>query len=130
MIEKPVMRIIVAVGVPLASALLVAQLPKPRVAEVPFSFQVAGETLPPGTYSVEPAGLGRMIRIQNNRLADAGTKCTAEKRKFGRTQPARLVFDRSGGAYRLAEVWLEADGRGLILREPTGHPETKSVWLR
>jgi hypothetical protein len=128
MIEKPAVRLMIAVGLPLACALLVEQLPKPRVAQVPFSFQVAGETLPAGNYSVEQFGLGRGIRLQNNQLA-AGAQCIAARRKFGRTQAARLVFDRSDGAYRLAEVWLEADGRGMILREPSGRPETKSVSL-
>jgi hypothetical protein len=129
MIERPIVRLIVAVAVPLATALLVEQLPKPRVAEVPFSFQVADQTLPAGNYSVEQLGLGRGIRLQNNKLG-AGTQCTAARRKFGRTEAARLVFDRSDAGYQLAEVWFETDGRGLILREPSGSRETKNVWLQ
>ncbi len=130
MIEKPVIRLIVAVVVPLASALIVEQLPKPRIAEVPFSFQVAERTLPAGNYSVEQLGLGRGIRLQNNRLVGAGAQCMAARRKFGRTEAARLVFDRSDGGYRLAEVWFDTDGRGLILREPSGNREIKCVWLQ
>jgi hypothetical protein len=130
MFKKPVIQLMIAIALPLASAIFLEQVPKSDVAEVPFAFQVAGETLPAGTYSVQQAGLGGAIRIQNNKLALVGTRCTAAKKKFGRTQPARLIFDRSDGGYRLSEVWLEADGRGLIFGEPAANREIKCVWLR
>ncbi len=133
MLNRTLLRLMISVGVPISSALVMEQLPKTRVAQVPFAFQVEDQTLPPGTYSVEEAGLGRNIRIQNEKLAGAGTKFVAAKGKFGRTEPARLIFDSYEGQYRLSEIWFEADGRGVILRENDlrqSGGEAKCIWLQ
>jgi len=123
-IEKNLLRLMIGMGVPLASALVMEQLPKTGVADVPFAFQVEDRTLPPGTYSVKQADLGGGIRIQNEKIAAAGMQCVAAKHKFGRTQEARLVFERYDGRYFLSEIWFDAEGRGLILQEK--HIETRS----
>ncbi len=133
MIDRTVLRLMIGLGVPLASALLIEQLPKTGVAEVPFAFQVEEQTLPPGTYSVKQADTGRGIRIQNQKVPEAGTKCVAAKRKFGKAEGARLVFDRCGGHYFLSEIWFDSDGRGLILpesrleQEATSNPQDREV---
>ena len=126
-IERPVLRLMIAVGVPIACALVVEQLPKTGVAEVPFAFQVDGQELPAGTYSVKQAERGHSIRIQNDKLAGVGMECLAAKRKFGRANGARLVFDSDGGRYYLSEIWFAADGTGVVLQEgranqPAGTP--------
>jgi len=115
-IEKNVLRLMIGVAVPIASALVMEQLPKTGIAEVPFAFQVEDRTLPPGTYSVKQANLGRDVRIQNQKVAALGTKCVAAKHTFGRAQEARLVFERYDGRYVLSEIWFDAEGQGLILR--------------
>jgi hypothetical protein len=117
MIERTFLRLMVATVVPIASAVVIEQLPKTGVAEVPFAFQVEGKTLPAGTYSVKQADLGRTVRIQNDKTGGEGMECIAAKRKFGRAKGARLVFDGYGGRYYLSEIWFDADGRGLVLRE-------------
>ena len=117
MIEKSVRRLMIGMGVPLASALVLEQLPKTGVAEVPFAFQVEEQTLPPGTYSVKQADHGRGVRIQNAKVASARMECIAAKHTFGTTQDATLVFDRYKGQYFLSQIWFEADGRGLVLPE-------------
>lgn len=139
MIERTVARLMIAIAVPIATALVMEQLPKTRVAQVPFAFQIDEQTLPPGTYSIKQAGLGHSIRIQNEKLAGEGLKCAAAKRKFGKAQPARLVFDSYEGRYLLSEVWFDADGRGVVLRRknsgPQVSPEARDpkvqlVWLQ
>jgi hypothetical protein len=117
MIEKTMLRLIIAMGVPLGSALVLEQLPKTGVAEVPFAFQVEEKTLPPGTYSIRQSDVCRGIRIQNEKVAAAGTKCVAAEHRFGKAQGARLVFDNYEGHYLLSEIWFDADGRGLILQQ-------------
>jgi hypothetical protein len=117
MLEKPILRLMIGVGVPIATALVMEQLPKNGVAEVPFAFQVEQQSLPPGTYSVKQSDGGRGVRIQNEKVAGAGTRCVAAKREFGKAQGARLVFDSREGRYFLSEIWFDADGRGLILPE-------------
>jgi hypothetical protein len=116
MIEKHVCRLMLGMGLPIASALIMEQLPKSGVAEVPFAFQVEQQTLPPGSYSVKQADLGRSVRIQSEKSVGGGLKCLAVKRKFGKAQGARLVFENYQGHYFLSEIWFDADGRGLILQ--------------
>jgi hypothetical protein len=131
MIKSTVLRLMLGIGLPIASAMVMDQLPKSGVAQVPFAFQIGGQTLPAGTYSVSQADLGRGIRIQTAQLNGLDLKYRASQHKFGRVEPARLIFDTSDGQYRLSEVWLEADGRGMVL--PDSSPakrETKCVWLR
>jgi hypothetical protein len=118
MIEKTVVRLILGVCLPVASAVVIEQLPKTGVAEVPFAFQMEDQTLPPGTYAVKQADGGRAICVQNEEIANGDLNCMAAKSKFGRAQGqgARLGFEHDAGRYFLVEIWFEADGRGLILR--------------
>lgn len=137
MINRSVFRLVMSVAIPLASAAVIELLPKTRVAQVPFQFQVADRILPAGTYAVRAGGLGRGIRIQNQKSAGDFLDCATAKSKFGRSDRARLVFADQDGQYRLSEIWFEADGRGVILRNATvsggGEQkagEEKCVWLR
>jgi hypothetical protein len=116
-IEKPVLRLMISIGVPIASALVLEQLPKTGVADVPFAFQVEERMLPAGTYSVSQANMGRGVKIQNQNVASEGLKCVAARHKFGKAQAARLVFDRCDGRYLLSEIWFDAEGRGLVLQQ-------------
>jgi hypothetical protein len=115
MIDRTILRLMIGVGVPIASAVVLEQLPKTGVAEVPFAFQVAEQTLPRGTYAVRQADNGRDVRIWNEKVAGVGMSCAALKRKFGKAQGARLVFENHAGRYFLSEIWFDTDGRGLIL---------------
>jgi hypothetical protein len=131
MIERTVLRLMIGMGVPIATVVVMEQLPKTGVVEVPFAFQVDEQTLPPGIYSVKQADRGRGIRIQNEKVAQAGLKCIAAKRKFGNPQEPRLVFDGYQGRYVLSEIWFDTNGRGLILRDASLHtgptPEDRDV---
>jgi hypothetical protein len=115
MIERTVLRLLIGMGGPIASAVVLEQLPKTGVAEVPFAFQVEEQTLPRGTYAVKQADHGRGVRIWNENVAGTGLNCAAVKRRFGKAEGARLVFENRGGRYFLSEIWFDADGRGLIL---------------
>jgi hypothetical protein len=116
MMERTILRLLIGMGGPIASAVVLEQLPKTGVAEVPFAFQVEKQTLPRGTYAVTQADHGLGVRISNEKVADTGTNCAAVKRKFGKAGEARLVFENHGGRYFLSEIWFEADGRGLVLQ--------------
>ncbi len=115
MIEKTVLRLVIAMGVPIASAIVIDQLPKTGVAEVPFAFQVEAQTFPPGSYAVKQADGGRSVRIQSEKIAGERVECTGVSRKFGRAEGARLVFENYEGRYILSEIWFETDGSGLVL---------------
>ncbi len=138
MLEKPMLRLMIGIGLPIASALVMEQFPKTGVAEVPFAFQVEEQTLPPGFYLVKQADRGRSVRIQREKAASPVLECVAVKGKFGGAQEARLAFENHKGHYVLSEIWFDADGRGLVL--PEGHakesapspngPETRYIHFR
>ncbi len=117
MFDRTFVRLTIGMGVPIACALIMEQLPKTGVAEVPFAFQVEEQTLPPGTYSVKQADLGRAVSIRNEKVGEPGMLCQALKHRFGTAQEARLVFHSHEGHYFLSEIWFDGDGRGLILPE-------------
>ena len=62
MIETTVLRLMIAVTVPIASALVVEQFPKTAVADVPFAFQVADRALPPGKATIGSDDEERILR--------------------------------------------------------------------
>ncbi|HEX5226770.1 MAG TPA: hypothetical protein VFW44_03635 [Bryobacteraceae bacterium] len=132
--NRSVFRLMMSIGIPLVSAAAIELLPQTRVAQVPFQFQVANRTLPPGTYAIRKSGLGRGICIQNQKADASASSCTPGKGMFGRSEPARLVFDDQDGQYRLAEIWFDADGHGMNLQRSANRKnearEEKSVWLR
>ena len=125
MMKNP-LRLMIAVGVPIATALLIDQMPKTGVAQVPFAFQVGQQAMPAGTYSIKQADLGRTIRIQNSTVSEVSGECVAAKREFGKARGARLVFDSHGGHYYLSEIWFAADGPGWVLNEK-GQPVSSEV---
>jgi hypothetical protein len=131
MIDRTFLRLMIGMSVPIATVVVMEQLPKTGVVEVPFEFQVDKQTLPPGIYSVKQADRGAGIRIQNEKVAQASLKCIAAKRKFGNTKEPRLVFDSYQGRYMLSEIWF--DTRGVILRgaslhaQPGPTPEDRDV---
>jgi len=129
-IEKTVLRLMIGLVVPLATALVVEQLPKSGIAEVPFAFQVKDRVFPAGTYAVKQADLGLGVKIENEKVPGTGMKLTAIKRKFGPAQEPRLVFAQDGGHRSLSEIWLDAEGRGLVLEECPPEQEVQSVNLR
>jgi hypothetical protein len=116
MIEKTALRLMIGFGLPMASALVLEQLPKSGVAQVPFAFQVENQTLPPGAYAVKQWDRGQRVHIQSEKKSGLALTCAAVKHTFGKPQGARLVFENYDGHYVLSEIWFEADGRGLILR--------------
>lgn len=84
-------------------------------ANIPFNFNVGGETLRAGHYSISfintasdkrvlqlvPSAGGAALLIQT--IGDVGN----------RKETATLVFNRYGNRYFFAQVWLPADGIGM-----------------
>lgn len=77
---------------------------------VPFAFQAGGQMLPAGEYriqrlSAEMEGI-QLIRRYDGKVSTTVTSLPAESRD--KSAPPRLVFNRYGNEYFLAEIW--ADG--------------------
>jgi hypothetical protein len=76
-------------------------------AKIPFSFVVAGATLPAGEYTVIPAGsAGGAILIRGiDHRAGALAMVLTTSAPSAHKETARLVFNRFGDQYFLSQVW-------------------------
>ena len=113
--DKHVRRLIIGLGLPLAAALLIEQMPKKGIVKVPFAFQVDDRTLPPGPYSVKRLASQDAIWIENQKIPAAAMQLEASGRKWGQADGAKLVFRCYGGRYFLSEIWFSADRVGLVV---------------
>ena len=89
------------------------------VADIPFSFTVANENLPAGTYTVtvvNPASDQKVIRISSldgNRSAMIRMMPVVAAEK----SDSHLVFRRYGEHHFLAQAWTSGDAYGLESRK-------------
>ena len=115
-----------------ASSLMGQTKPGDMVVDVPFAFNVAGETLPAGHYIV--AAMGDNIRISSPARGlfvhtKAATRTTSEGSK--------LVFHRYGDNYFLSAAWVTGNPSGReLFRSPaerelaTGKAEMELAMVR
>ena len=85
------------------------------VADIPFSFVVAGETMPAGEYRVTQ-GLGNGLIIQSADSTHSAMRLTNTIQPESDHNQAKLVFRRYGERYFLSEVWngFDESGRQLL----------------
>jgi hypothetical protein len=83
------------------------------VADIPFPFVVARQTLPAGHYIVSPANADALgIHDVNNR----GTFVpTLHAQRPANDNGCKLVFHRYGDTYFLSEVWVAGNSNGRAL---------------
>jgi len=88
---------------------------QPMVANIPFAFSAGDRTLPAGKYGVSianPASDQRVIKITN--LETNETAMLQMHSKSGKAdEGAKLVFNRYGERYFLAQAWTAADSIGM-----------------
>ncbi len=90
-------------------------------ANVPFEFTVSNKTLPAGDYSVLSASEPYILRIQNDATNTGALAMTGSAGDYsGPGGQAKLVFNRYGNHYFLAQVWGGYSGIGHQL------PRTRS----
>ena len=95
----------------LGSSLLEAQ-PKPRgTAEIPFAFHVRDVAMPAGSYTVEEFNTTGTVAITNNETGKA-ILTLAPANRSGSTEDSKLVFNKYGDRYFLAELWFAGKGAG------------------
>jgi hypothetical protein len=103
-----------------------AQTSRVQKANIPFSFTVADKTLPAGEYTVERLNPESDKAVLAIRSADGSMNkiVMTTPVQAGRTQEtARLVFNRYGDQYFLAEVWTPADDTGMAIRQSRSERE-------
>jgi hypothetical protein len=108
-----------------------AQAPTKVVVEIPFEFSAGKTTLKPGVYSIK-RGSGNLLTLQNNDdkstvLLNAPVSLSSQDNKAGE----RLVFNKIGDEYFLAQIWLTADsGREPSVRKKAAKAERIEISLR
>lgn len=90
------------------------------IAEIPFNFTVCTRQLPAGKYKVLPMTSATtnllLVRSEDNRSAEIA--CTHDIRGNKQVSTGKLIFNRYGNQYFLAELWFPG--------EITGHEIYKS----
>ncbi len=80
-------------------------------ADVPFSFIVAGKTLPAGTYTFREAETGRVMAVRNDKTGDVNMAPVLTRLGQRSGDESEVVFDVVGNDHYLAEVHVaEIDG--------------------
>ena len=80
----------------------------PVTCKVPFAFQVATKTLPPGEYKFQvDANRQSVVVMASGKNADAMALVVTELAASSHAEAthARIVFDKAGNAYTLSEIW-------------------------
>lgn len=77
---------------------------------VPFAFEAGSSVLPEGHYTVQAALGGRYLLLTNVNSGDGTNVFSMPAGDPANPKSPRLVFERLGSSYRLAEVWV---GEGL-----------------
>jgi len=114
----------------LAVASVPAQAPSRVEVNIPFAFTAGKTTFKAGVYSIKRAS-GNLLKLQNSEdkstvLLNAPLTLSSQDTKAGE----RLVFNKVGDRYALAQVWLSADsGRQLIVEKTAAKAERIEISL-
>lgn len=84
--------------------------------QIPFEFQVAGATLPAGSYSIQVMS-GDVIRFKNTVTKEMYMIPTVTKISLQIPSEAKIVFNRYGDAYFLAEIWWSGTSAERAVRK-------------
>jgi hypothetical protein len=115
----------------LAAASVQAQAPSKVEVNIPFEFSAGKTTFKPGVYSIK-RGSGSLLMLQNSEdkssaILNAPLTLSSRDTKAGE----RLVFEKVGDQYFLAQIWLTADsGRELIMDRKRAKAERIEISLR
>lgn len=97
---------------------------------IPFEFTAGKTTLKPGVYTIKRMS-GNLVQLRN---ADGKAVILNAPVNLSSTNPEateRLVFNKYGHEYFLAQIWLTADsGRELSNERKHGQPERIELSLR
>lgn len=110
----PVLALLFALG-----ATSFAQSARRTVVQIPFDFVVGQKTLPAGKYRIEPVRREAYTTLEIRGItsrASAFVNTTSIRGGDSQRQP-RLVFQKYGETYVLAEVWPASDGDGRELAQ-------------
>ena len=115
----------------LAVAGVQAQTPSRVEVNIPFEFSAGKTTLKPGVYTVKRMA-GNLVTLRN--VEDKSSMILNAPVNLSSTDAEsteRLVFNKYGDRYSLAQIWLTIDsGRELLREKKTEKGERIEVALR
>lgn len=119
-IAKGLAMLMVTLALAAASAVVAnGQSKAGLVAQVPFEFLVADQTLKAGEYRVAAIDqAGETIAIRNA-AGDSAIRLSMSKERNDREKSAKLVFHRYGSTYFLSQVWTAGEATGRELPKTT-----------
>lgn len=83
-------------------------------AEVPFAFDLGGATMPAGKYFFEARTMNGMLVVTDPSGRNHAVLTFPTGNPNGDSD-ARLVFEKRGSHYRLAQVWASTGGLGAVV---------------
>jgi hypothetical protein len=92
-------------------------------ADVPFAFNVGDKQLPAGTYVVREMDRGTLIQSKDGENSVLGIYNYAGPSKADEN---KLVFDKVGDHYFLAQIWASARDQGLLVPESKQEKELRA----
>ena len=92
-------------------------------ANVPFAFNIGAKQLPAGAYAVREMGRATLIQSKNHETSVLGVYAYVEPSKADAT---KLVFNKVGDHYFLAQIWTSAREEGLQIPEPKLEKEMRA----
>jgi hypothetical protein len=116
---------VVVVAVVAVSAAMAQRQPGDVFVNVPFSFFVGNQQMPPGHYLVIPAGSG-FLRMFDTKDFHDKLLVAVHGVESRIPQTPKLVFHRYGDSYFLAEVWNANGNIGRQLPKSKGEQEIAS----
>jgi hypothetical protein len=93
-------------------------------ANVPFAFSVGDHQLPAGAYAVREMDRATLIASQDGQAKVLGIYAYAGPSKANET---KLVFDKVGDHYFLAQIWTSARGQGLAVPQSKLEKELRAA---
>ena len=90
-----------------------AQLEKSLVGKIPFAFTVCDKKLPAGKYTVKhPPGTTHTLVVQGEDNRSVDIACVKDLRSPTDGTEGKLIFNRYGDEYFLAEAWWPGESHG------------------
>ena len=122
---------IFAIFLGFAGASVKAQTASRVEVQIPFEFTAGKTTLKPGVYTIKRMS-GNLVQLKNvdgQSSAMLNAPVNLSSTDPGATE--RLVFNKYGHEYSLAQIWLTADsGREVFGGKKPGKPERIELSLR
>ncbi|MEK7406743.1 MAG: hypothetical protein AAB225_16830 [Acidobacteriota bacterium] len=112
----------------LAVALVAFPQSTPRLnADIPFEFYVGGTVLPAGQYQMDQMGTAGTLAVRSFENKAAAVVLAQPARSRSVESQSRLIFNKYGDTYFLAQIWRAGTNEGISLKRSKRERELARV---